>query len=443
MLKFIKKILNNKIAVNALASGMLKPVSMIISYIYVPIVLNYLGVEMYGAWSAILAVLSWISYFDIGIGNGLRNKLTEAIAKKDTERCKKLISSAYIMLAVIVAALSSIFIVVSALLDWNDILGVKEPYSELTTVVILSIMFVSLNFVLLLCKNVLCSFQKNAFAFLLDICAQLLNMAGVIIASCFTKGNLLIVSIIYGCSMILSCVLFSSILYTKHRELAPSFRYFDFSIGKEVSSLGLNFFVIQISGLVLCTTDSVIISNLYGAENVTPYSIVNKIFTAIIGVNALMLSPFQTGVTEAQSENDIAKIKKIVHNVSILILPFSVLAILISVLFVPITTLWLGQELDYGIMIWLGLAYCIEYIIGNTYGVIASGLNILKVQMAIAIAQAIVNIPLSLLFSLFFGMGSAGILLGTVSTMLISTISMPAVVYSAINSYGKHRGKQL
>ena len=71
---------------NMALSGICKPASMIMGYIYVPIVLSFLGTEKYGIWSTLLTILSWISYFDIGIGNGLRNKLAESIT---AGRCKK------------------------------------------------------------------------------------------------------------------------------------------------------------------------------------------------------------------------------------------------------------------------------------------------------------------------------------------------------------------
>ena len=47
-----------------------KGVSMALSLVYVPIVLNYLGDYKYGVWASILSILSWISYFDLGYATG-------------------------------------------------------------------------------------------------------------------------------------------------------------------------------------------------------------------------------------------------------------------------------------------------------------------------------------------------------------------------------------
>lgn len=52
-----------------------------------------------------LSVLSWISLFDIGIGNGLRNKLAENLKNYDSLKTRKYVSSAYIMLTIIVMIL--------------------------------------------------------------------------------------------------------------------------------------------------------------------------------------------------------------------------------------------------------------------------------------------------------------------------------------------------
>ena len=54
--------------------------SILIGLLYVPLLLNYLTQEKYGIWLTLTSILGWFSYFDIGLGNGLRNKLAESIA---------------------------------------------------------------------------------------------------------------------------------------------------------------------------------------------------------------------------------------------------------------------------------------------------------------------------------------------------------------------------
>ena len=65
---------------NSVLLAVYKAVSMVLSMLYVPVILGYLGTGLYGIWATILNVISWVNYFDIGIGNGLRNKLSAALA---------------------------------------------------------------------------------------------------------------------------------------------------------------------------------------------------------------------------------------------------------------------------------------------------------------------------------------------------------------------------
>ena len=60
----------------------IKPVGMIVSFIYTPMLLAYLGEEKYGIWITVLTVINWINYFDVGIGNGLRNCLASEVGQR-------------------------------------------------------------------------------------------------------------------------------------------------------------------------------------------------------------------------------------------------------------------------------------------------------------------------------------------------------------------------
>ena len=66
---------------NILYSAILKVIGLITSLLAVTITLNYLNSELYGVWLTITSILYWFSFFDIGLGNGMRNYLTEAVSK--------------------------------------------------------------------------------------------------------------------------------------------------------------------------------------------------------------------------------------------------------------------------------------------------------------------------------------------------------------------------
>ena len=95
----LSKLFKTKEERSGLISALLKPVGMVLSLIYTPMLLHYLGSEKYGLWATILSVISWINYFDVGIGNGLRNTVTANIEAGEYAEAKKNVSTAYVILS--------------------------------------------------------------------------------------------------------------------------------------------------------------------------------------------------------------------------------------------------------------------------------------------------------------------------------------------------------
>lgn len=86
---------------NIVASFIIKGWSLVVQLLLVPVALNCLTVYEYGLWLTLSSVITWMDNFDIGLSNGLRNKLAEAIAHDDKKLAKELISTAVIVLSTI------------------------------------------------------------------------------------------------------------------------------------------------------------------------------------------------------------------------------------------------------------------------------------------------------------------------------------------------------
>ena len=73
-----------KVKKNIIAMIGIKGISLGISLLYVPLLLHSMNSINYGIWLTFnFKFVSWVAMCDIGLGNGLRNKLSETIAAAD------------------------------------------------------------------------------------------------------------------------------------------------------------------------------------------------------------------------------------------------------------------------------------------------------------------------------------------------------------------------
>ncbi|MEE0726993.1 MAG: oligosaccharide flippase family protein [Clostridium saudiense] len=424
---------------NMILGTVYKGLSMIVSYLYVPLVLFYLGEVRYGIWTTILNVLSWITYFDVGIGNGLRNKLAESLAQKEEGQEKKIcryVSSAYVMMAIIVLGAILIGCILSGIINWESIFGVKKYDENLKIIMGISILFVGINFWLSLCKSIYYAIQENSKVGLMGVLQQVLMLVGVFVLIKCGKPSILLVAILYGITDFIVSIAFSFSLFRKDKAFIPKLSQYSAQEAKETTTLGIKFFVVQIAALILFTTDNLIISHFIGPAEVTSYSIVNKLFSIGTALFTMLVTPYWSRTAAAKAEENYTMIKNSIYAMyKLMALGIIGVAVLVAI-FRPLAHLWLQKNLNYspGLIPLMGV-YAIIFMWNAIYSQIANGLSLLKVLMPVAIAQGIINIPLSLLFLLKFNMGVVGVLLGTVCATLISAIITPYYTWKEIRNH--------
>ena len=94
---------------NVIQMFVIRGFSILIGFVLLPVTIGYVNSETYGIWLTISSMVAWISFFDIGIGNGLKNKLAEALAQDDYELGRKYVSTTYAILSLIFIPLMFIF----------------------------------------------------------------------------------------------------------------------------------------------------------------------------------------------------------------------------------------------------------------------------------------------------------------------------------------------
>lgn len=438
-MKIIKKIKNfagfgeghertNRAKKNIIAGFVIKGLNIGIGLLMLPITINYLNETNYGIWVTLTSVVAWFGFFDIGFGNGLRNRFAEALANGDHKLAKTYVSTTYAILIILISVFLLIFYIINFFLDWNTILnagndekqGVELGY--LALVVFTSFGF---TFVFNLIGVILNADQKTALSASLDLIGKSLSLIFIFILTRLSEGSLLAFGIIY--SVISPIVLITASWWFfkgKYKAFKPSFSTIDFSKAQDLFSIGAKFFIIQISGILLYQTNNMIISHLFGPAEVAPYSVAFKYFSVLMMAFMIVVSPFWSAFTEAWTKQDIDWIKKSMNKLMsgwlLLVIAGSIMISISDDVF----RFWIRSDFEVGF--WLSFLSMLWVLINAWNGIFSqflNGVGRIKLQLVIGIIAAITNIPLALFLGNLYGI--EGVLISNVILGCLTVVVYP------------------
>ncbi len=408
-----------------------------LSYLLIPLTINYLNVEQFGIWMTLLSVLSWVAFFDIGLGNGLRNKLTEALSVNNIKLAKTYVSTAYAAITFIALIFFVILIFILPFVHWNKMFNTTLiSNAELLKVVFTVGFFFLLNFVLSLCNSMFYAYQEASFSTLGTLLLNLFALFAIYVLIHYTSGSLLYLGTCYGLSMVLSNLLLVYYFFKRHPEVKPSIKHIDLSKIKEITSLGVKFFIIQMAALVIFATSNIIITQLLGPEHVTPYNVVFKLFSIITIGHSIVLAPLWSAYTEAYTKGDIGWIRNALKKFNLLMIPI-IISVLILVVFArKIINIWVGPNIQfpYLLVLFMGI-YTVISVWNNIYAYFVNGIGKIKLQMYSAILGGFINIPLSIYFVKHLSLGISGVILGTIVSLSLFAVIGPMQSYHILNKH--------
>ncbi len=413
---------------NVFGSAVVKIVNLSSNFLSVPLLLSFIDTTQYGIWLTMSAFMGWFGVFDLGIGNGLRNKLTEALTTNDLVKGRAYVSSAYFALSLIFLILCIIFSFVGYyLINWSDVFNAPQILKEeLLFSVLILFGFLCIQFVLKLILTVLTSSHKLAWVDAINAIIQvvLLVLIWQLSKSNFNSQKILILSIIYSIVPVLILMILSIILFkTEYNYLKPSIKFVSFSHFRSIGSLGFNFFIIQLCAIIIYAADNMIISHLFAPDKVTIYNIGFRYFSILTIVFSIFLAPFWSMVTAAYFENDINWIKRAIHKIGY-IWVLLVFAAILQLIFSPfLYKVWVGEKVEIPFAVSSVLAaYVVFYNLGVTFVTFINGTGKIRLQLYISVINVFLNVLLIIFFTQILNIGLVGIPLATLTTILFSVL---------------------
>src|SRR5690606_13509146 len=185
----------------------------------------------------------------------------------------------------------------------------------------------------------------------------------------------------------------------------PSIKLVNFKLSKDLIGLGSKFFIIQIGVIILLSTDNIIITQLFGPAEVTPFNIAFRLFSVVTMGFGIIVGPLWSAYTEAYVKGEIDWIKNILKKMNRIWLLCIVVCGMVIVCSPFLYQFWIGDSVHvpFGLSVAMGV-FVITYIWHQIYVFFLNGTGIIQLQLYLVIATALANIPLALYLGGKFGL---------------------------------------
>jgi putative LPS biosynthesis related polysaccharide transporter/flippase len=382
---------------NIFFSFLFKIINILCSLVVVPLTLEYLTGEVYGIWLALSSILMWFSFFDVGLGNGLRNYLTQAISSNEWEKGCTYISTTLALLSFIFLGLAVIFLILVFWVDWCTLFNsyLIEP-ERLRWIVVVAVVFTLFNFLLKNVGIVFMALQRYAMNDLLLVLGNISALFSIYLLKKFTTGDLLYVTMAFTIPPVIVFLLSAVAVFYKYPQLRPSISKVNFSLTKMLIGKGLAFFVIQITScLVVFGASNLFIIRICGPEAVTVYNIAYKYFNIMAIGFTIVISPLWNAYTDAYVKGDMVWIKKMFRR-TLLIWGISVLGGGIMIVLSPFFyTWWIGNSISISTEISFFICgFLCLFNLNNCATYLLNGLNMIKVQLYVSVGVTLLYLLL-------------------------------------------------
>lgn len=377
---------------NVAASLFLRVFTGIITLILVPLTLQCLGEYNNGVWLTISGTLLWIENFDIGLGNGLRNRLCAYIANKDWDSAHLAVSTTFILLILIMTTTMLALLLIAHFCDVYSFFNISPILiPNLHKILYAGIILFCSTFIMKFIGNIYLGMQLPAVSNFLITAGHPFILLGTYLMYINNIHSLLYITILnLATPLVIYILAYPYTFYIKYPQLRPSLKSFNKSMAKELFSLGLLFFINQITGSIVLLSSNILISRWFSPAMVTPYQIAFRYFSIITLAFTLVFSPLWNATTDAYERGDFDWIKKTIRKVNFMLGMFFIAITFMVFISSFVYNIWIGGTTIIPFSITLSMAaYMMCLTTSLAYCYILNGMSKLRLQLYCTITGTI------------------------------------------------------
>jgi O-antigen/teichoic acid export membrane protein len=382
---------------NVAVSFVLKMVAAVITLIMVPLTLTCLGEYKNGVWLTISSMLVWIDQMDIGLGNGLRNRLAICVAHDDMLEARRTVSSTMAMLVCIIVPLTIVLVALVLTTDVHAFFN-ADPLlvPDLRTALLAAVILVCMTFVLKFIGNVYMGMQLPAVSNLIIVTGQAIALAATWLL--LENGAATFINVVIANTAAPLAVYLLSYPLTfgiKYPKLRPALSMVNLRVALSMGNIGLRFFWLQMASVIQFMTASILISKFFTPEMVTPYTIAYRYFSLVLVAFTVICMPFWNATTDAYARGDMAWIRSANRRMTAITMLFGAAMVVMVIVSPFVYHVWIAEKSHVPFAMTVMMAVYVFLLIASTrYSYFLNGIGALRLQLYMTVS-VVVFIPLA------------------------------------------------
>ena len=415
-------------ALTAATAAAARVISMGTPLVTFPIVINYLGYEIYGLWATATSLIGMFTFADLGLGNGLLTALSRATGRGDAREQQVLVSTTAFVLAGVAFALGVVLFGSFHFLPWATFLNAKTPSaaSAAASVVVVIASCFLVNLSLTTVQRAQSALQEGFQTNLWQCVGSLCGVAVVVMGVKSRLQPVMLILTLSVAPLLVTCANWWYFFYRSQPSLQPKLRCFSWDTGRLLLRTGIGFFVISILTSLGLGADNLIIAHVLSLKAVTIYSVPWRIGLILGSVVNMICLPMWAANGEALGRGDVVWVRQNTTRLMKLSVFFTgFAAIAVTAIGPPLLRLWLGD--DFIVSRWLLFGIGASFVLtagASPYFMLinAAGRVAAQVKMFLIFTPVVIFAKVGLAMWL----GSVGVAIANV--ICYGLIVLPAVV---------------